>query len=134
MEAHLHGGFCCGIKHISGLSLPAYSTSEKAELTGEATSFNRNPNGNNAVGDMHRELYGEDFFAPAAPKEKYPERLKRMVEFIKANRKHGLIEIVIQKTYQVSWIPHLEALGFKMVTEFTNGNTSAVLQVYHLAH
>jgi hypothetical protein len=133
MRADLHGGFCCGIKHISGLSHPDYMAQSRTALVGEQTSFDRH-DGNAAVNDMHREKYGEDFFCEEAPAEKYPDRLKRVVDFIKKHRKHGLIEVVIQKAYQAKWAGHLEQLGFKMVTEFKNGNTSAMLQVWHLAH
>jgi hypothetical protein len=133
MRADLHGGFCCGIKHISGLSHPDYNACSRTELTGDQTSFGR-VEGNSAVNDMHRERYGEDFFCEEAPTEKYPDRLKRLVGFIKKHRKHGLIEVVIQKSGQAKWTGHLEELGFKMVTEFKNGNTSAMLQVWHLAH
>lgn len=132
MKVLLHGGFCCGIKHIEGLSMPEYAASARAELTGEATSNGRHCL--NAVNDMHREMYGEDFFNAAAPGESNPERLKRMVEFVKSQRTHGLMEAVIQKTNQKKWVPHLEALGFTMVTEFRNSNTSNILQVWHLAH
>lgn len=132
MKVLLHGGFCCGIKHIAGVSLPEYSAEPRTELKGEATSYKRHTL--NAVNDMHRELYGEDFFCEAAPMEKHPERLKRMVDFVKNARSHGLIEVVIQKVNQKKWVPFLEELGFKMVSEFKNGNTSCLLQVWHLIH
>lgn len=133
MKINLHGGFCCGIKHISDLSHPQYTSEGRTPQTGQQTSINRHA-GNPAVNDMHRELYGEDFFNDEAPMEKHPERLKRMVEFIKRERKHHLIEVVIQKVNQAAWVPHLEENGFKMVTEFTNSNTSYKLQVWHLAY
>jgi hypothetical protein len=133
MLANLHGGFCCGIKHISGLSHPDYDAHSREALSGDQTSFDRHSS-SPAVNDMHREMYGEDFFYEAAPKEKLPDRLRRVVGFIKKHRKHGLIEVVIQKIGQAKWASHLEEIGFKMVTEFKNSNTAAVLQVWHLAY
>jgi ribulose bisphosphate carboxylase small subunit len=133
MKVLLHGGFCCGIKTIAGMSMPEYAAAALAATPAtEASTFTTTSMP--ASFDMHRETHGDTVFDEEAPQEKYPERLKRLVAFVKKHRKHGLIEVVISKNSQAKWIPYLEEQGFKMVTEFKNSNTSATLQVWHLVH
>lgn len=135
MKIVLHGGNCCGIKHITNLSnypdmlLAARRAVEKGS---EGTSFGHGFAG--ATNDMrskHQGVADEDFFNEKAPSESYAARLRRFIRFLKRVRPRHLVEIVLNG-YQVAWYPVLEKIEFKKVTEFKNGNTGSTLTVWHL--
>lgn len=134
MYIKLHGGACCGIKHIHSMATqPSAIIDAREALTGDDTSFGRRfPNG---VNDAHADDYPEDFFCAAAPEETYTARLDRLLAFIKGHRGNGgIVEIVLVSSQSV-WFPLLEERGFKRVTPdngVKNYNTSNHLHVFHL--
>jgi hypothetical protein len=132
LKISLHAGNCCGVKHIWGLSYYPDITL-CARKGGGKTSFNDHwSDANNDM--MHSNSNGKcDFFNEAAPKETYAERFSRLVEFIKDNRSHGIIEVVLNSS-QHMWKPILEKHGFKEVTSGKNGNTGHMITIYHLVH
>lgn len=134
MKIVLHGGDCCGIKHIHGLS---YYPSEQvcARKARKRTSYLGNTY-NNALNDMrsHNSNRNYDFFNEAAPKESYEKRFERLVKFVKDKRKHGIIEVVLSNSTQKAWIPIVLREGFKEVSRGTNSNTSVVIVIYHLVY
>lgn len=132
MYIKLHGGACCGVKHIHELGTdPHAMLTARDTLADDQTSFGRH--GCDGVNDAHADTYPEDFFNEAAPKEKRTERLDRLIAFLKANRPHGIIEIVLINL-QNQWFPLLEERGFKKVSEAVNSNTDRTLNVFHLCY
>lgn len=134
MRVQLHGGRCCGIKHIYGLeSYPNMNIAARPALPEKKTSFRPYLGGHN---DMRKTF--QDFFCEAAPKETYAERFKRIVAFIKAKRTTsfggGVIEVVVTNYQETRWKPIFEAEGFKLVSSFKNGNTGSQVRVWHLVH
>src|SRR4051812_5768139 len=122
MKITLHGGDCCGIKHISGLGLMPKMMLCARKAT-YRTSFGFIPF-SPAENDMMRSNRNGrmDFFHLDAPKESYEDRFKRFVEFIKKNRSQGIIEVVLN-TGRVLWVPIIQELGFKPVSSGKNSNT-----------
>lgn len=132
MYIKLHGGACCGIKHIHEMGYhPDEVLAARLAKTGDETSFGRYHH--NGVNDAHADTYPEDFFNDEAPKETRAERLARLLEFLKKHRPHGIVEIVLVSN-QHQWYHTLEGHGFKKVTEAKNSNTSNQLRVFHLAY
>lgn len=134
MKIILHGGNCCGMKHIYGLRThpPGLTCARKGIPT--RTSFGQSPWSGGSNDMMHSNKYGKcDFFNEEAPKESYEERLKRFIAFIKKHRSHGIIEVVLNVT-QTAWIPILKELDFKKVSWGKNSNTANKITVYHLVH
>ncbi len=117
----LHGGKCCGIKHIHGLTNnPLQITSAKRETNPyqhEGTCYTRGKN--------------ENFFSPAAPKETLKDRFVRYVDYLRQVRPQGVVEVVLSQ-YQLKWVPILEELGFKKVTRAKNSNSRGTIIIYHL--
>jgi hypothetical protein len=140
VQIKLHGGACCGIKHIHGMgehpkgcgqSDTCCMLAARSKLTGEQTSFGRSSS--SGVNDAHADEYPEDFFCDEAPQELPIDRLDRMLAFLKKHRKHGIVEIVLILG-QKRWFPVLEERGFTKVTEAKNSNTHNTLFVFHLAY
>jgi hypothetical protein len=137
MKITLHGGDCCGVKHIRGLGVypDMYLTARVAVSKGsERTSIGHGITG--ATNDMRHkqpDTQHEDFFNEEAPKESYNRRLGRMIRFIKHHRSHGLIEIILNPN-QTAWHDKLRRRKFKLVTTFKNSNTGSTLTVWHLAY
>lgn len=132
MHIKLHGGACCGIKHIHALgSDPHYQIVARKALDPTKTSFGRR--GCTGVNDAHADTYPEDFFNEDAPKETYIDRFDRLLAFVKDNRPHGIVEVVLVSC-QDAWFPLIEERGFKLVTKAKNSNTSAMLHVFHLGY
>ena len=135
MKIGLHGGDCCGVKHISGLFYsPNTVLCAREKLARGKTSFGVNKFGP-ANNDMRRknDFSDADFFNEKALKETAGRRLTRMVKFIKKHRPHGVIEVVIS-SYQCEWRPSLKRRGFKLVSEAVNSNTGSTIFVYHLVY
>lgn len=132
MRISLHGGDCCGIKHIHGLGYYP-DTPLAARKARKMTSFGQHWNGGH--NDMiHSNSRGKcDFFNEAAPKESRRERFKRFVEFIKSKRPHGIIETTLN-AHGTQWKPIFAELGFKAVSSAKNSNTSSIITVYHLTY
>lgn len=129
MHIRLHGGYCCGIKHIHGLGhFPSHHIDARSKLSGDETSFGRH--GHTGVNDGHPDDYPEDFFNEEAPDETYEARFERLVEFIKLHRSHGIIEVAVISS-QFQWYPIFKRLGFEKVSEAKNSNTGNQLRVFH---
>lgn len=121
MDVYLHGGKCCGIKHIFGLgSSPNSFIDDKRKTKGIKK--------NESVGYYNSTL---NFFSPSAPQEKYKDRLKRIVGWIIKMRPHGIIEIVLSNFQINFWREHVEALGFTQVSKANNSNSNGVIYVFH---
>lgn len=133
MRISLHGGDCCGIKHIHGLGPHPDHGMLCARKARKMTSFGQKlmP----AVNDMRSRnpRKNEDFFNEAAPQELPKDRFKRFVKFIKKHRAHGIIETVIN-TNQKAWEPVFEKHGFKRVSFGQNSNSYQTIFVYHLVY
>lgn len=133
MRISLHGGDCCGIKHIHGLGYypDTYLSARKKR---KMTSFGQQPY-NNGINDMiHKNARGKsDFFNEAAPMETSEARFSRFVDFIKAKRPNGMIEIVLN-THQMAWKPIITAMGFLSGPSGKNSNTAMVITAYHLVY
>lgn len=131
MRLVYHGGQCCGIKIIK--DFPWLTTdSIKTELTcavkrKEVT--NKDKYGNTVSSN-------DDFFTDEAPKETYPERLDRLINFVRVNRPKHIIEAVLAdgrySNQSYLWGPILEERGFKKVTSALNSNSGNTCHIYHL--
>ncbi len=121
MQAYIHGGKCCGIKHIHELGWnPAEMLPRKKKtrpLKSEATSYMNST---------------RPFFCDAAPKETYEQRLDRILAFIKEKRPRGVIEIVLSDHQLIAWRFKIEERGFKRVTKAKNSNSGVNIHIYHL--
>ena len=121
MQAYIHGGKCCGIKHIQGLGydpddmLPAKRRGKKLKNEGSCYMNSTRP-----------------FFYESAPAETYLKRLERIIAFIHANRPQGVIEVVLTSYQLIHWRPKIEALGFKLVNKCRNSNSGHTIHIYHL--
>lgn len=121
MQAYIHGGKCCGIKHIQGLDydphamLSAKRSGKKLMNEGSCYMNSTRP-----------------FFYEAAPAETYLKRFDRILAFIKANRPKGVIEVVLSDFQLVTWRPLIEERGFKLVTKAKNSNSGQTIHIYHL--
>lgn len=121
MQAYIHGGKCCGIKHIQGLDydpnamLSAKRRGKKLSNEGSCYMNSTRP-----------------FFYESAPAETYLQRFDRIIAFIKTNRPKGVIEVVISDFQLVNWRPLIEERGFNLVTKAKNSNSGQTIHIYHL--
>lgn len=121
MQAYIHGGKCCGIKHIFGLGyhpdemLPRRGKSKKLKNEGSCFMNSTRP-----------------FFHESAPAETYLKRLERIIAFIQVNRPWGVIEVVLSDCQLLHWRPKIEELGFKLVNKCKNSNSGQTIHIYHL--
>lgn len=139
IKIQTHGGRCCGIKSIHGFySGPNGPIAPKKRQRWEA----RTDIDGNSVSR------GYNWYRPKRPKETYLQRLEEYIRYIKEKRPQGLIEITMTE-YQLSgyqycysssekinyaWQPVLDRLGFKLVSKFTNSNTTKTVYVFHLTY
>jgi hypothetical protein len=121
MPIYLHGGKCCGIKHIFGLG---HGPDSYADEKGESP----------APPDEARGFYNSpyDFYTPAAPYEKTIDRLDRYLAYIKEKRPEGVVEVVISDYQFLHWREPLLERGFRLVTTFRNSNSKNKCEIYHL--
>jgi len=121
MQAYIHGGKCCGIKHISGLGyhpeecLPAKKRSKPLKHEGSCYMNSSRP-----------------FFHVPAPAETYLQRFDRILAFIHANRPKGVVEVVLTGTQLLYWRALLEERGFTLVNKCKNSNSGNTIHIYHL--
>lgn len=122
-----HGGRCCGIKTIYGMTYSPVGV-EPALKAHKATSYDltlssKIPNDFN--------IYPHD-----APAETGLERLDRYINYLKSWRPKSLVEINLvsasASSWQNVWDKHLIERGFTAVTTFKNSNTYNDVTVYHL--
>lgn len=127
MRISLHGGSCCGIKHISGLGYDPHNTKgfdacakkeETPKILGDAGGFIRGDEGHN-------------FFWPEAPQESALERLDRYLAFLDEVRPKGICEIVLTGTQLIMWRTLIQERGFVQVNKCYNSNTSHLIYVFH---
>lgn len=108
----LHGGQCCGIKHIAGLGYFPYSRLDPL------------PKGFIA-------------YERSAPSETYVERLDRYLQFLADENPGGIAEVVLAdvegdgKGQLTSWPPILEERGFREVNCCFNSNSGNMIYVFH---
>lgn len=121
MTILLHGGKCCGIKHIYGL--------DSTPLDWEAAKSVTKAPPTESVGYFNSPL---NVFADAAPEETKADRFDRYLSFIKATRPHGIVEVVLSQYQRVRWEDFLFARGFSFVVECWNSNSSNYIYIYHL--
>ena len=121
-----HGGKCCGIKTIHELGMDIVSMEP---AIAKAAERNKDDVAYNDPGQR-------SFFTDAAPHENREARLRRFVDFVAKWRPSHLIEINLNMSEtwigQRCWLPVLEDLGFKKVSEFKNSNSSYQVGVFHL--
>jgi hypothetical protein len=103
MMIAVHGGGCCGVKHIWGLGLAPSGTAYPSTATPMPVGV--------YVADHSR--HNQDLFREAAPKESNGQRFSRLLKWIKKNRPYGIVEVVISTgeydgMNQKAWIPFLE--------------------------
>jgi hypothetical protein len=125
MKILLHGGNCCGIKHICSLGFYPH-TPLAARKPSKRTSINQMPSsGTNDMRSYISNRYrNEDFFCEKAPEETCEKRFGRFVNYIKEKRSHGIIEVVINGKTTTITIFHLNTNGFP----FSNSLTSRKCQ------
>lgn len=121
MQAYIHGGKCCGIKHIQGLGWSPNETIVRKKKTrplkSEASSYMNST---------------RPFFCDSAPAETYEKRLDRIIDFIEAKRPKGVIEVVLSDSQLILWRSKIEARGFELVTKAKNSNSGGTIHIYHL--
>lgn len=123
MEVYLHGGKCCGIKHIFGLGdYPSDDEDRKLKTTQLPTEANSYMNST------------ATFYWPDAPEETKGERFDRYVEFIKKTRPSGVIEVVLSLSQLGGWQEFVEDRGFVRVTTASNSNSHGNIHIYHLSY
>lgn len=130
MKVSPHGGYCCGVTHISGLIVGDF-------LKLEAGDYPQRPEGF---------TYGGSYvWGLKVPEETYKERFRRFVAWRKTVQGQGLIEVTTHDckyplgganyTTQTDWWrEELEKTGFKAVTEFYNSNSGRRVTVWHYAY
>ena len=119
----LHGGRCCGVKHLYGFNNPP-NTALGAMNVAPAQCQN--------IHDDH--CYpGENFYPGPAPQEKAIERLDRILEFLDEKRPNGILQVVLIAHQKLWWHKELvkRKRGFKLVSECHNSNSGNRLYVYH---
>lgn len=131
MMIKLHGGKCCGAKHIHNMGqYPEGVIYSRNALTATQTSWSEPSMG------ASRDMAGgdKDFFNEAAPQEKYIERFDRLIEFLKRWRKHHMVDMILYGTQNTAWKKFLEDRGWVQVAKWKNSNTSNTLYLWVLAY
>lgn len=120
MRLILHGGKCCGIKHIYDLGYSAMDMErakrETTELPDEGARYMSSV---------------RPFFYPAAPAETKGARLDRYLAFLDENRPRGVCEIILSDWQLVGWRSFIESRGFKLVNKCKNSNSGNTIHIYH---
>lgn len=125
-----HGGMCCGIKTIYSMGWGKEALEEKVPALKQT--------GRNSDDIFCRYTKTSDsFFTDEAPEESRVARLDRYIKFVRRHRPQHIIEIVLATDTdgtggQAAWIPHLEKLGFKLVTQNRNSNSGNLCNIFHL--
>lgn len=131
MMIKLHGGKCCGAKHIHGMgAYPEGAIYARKALTATQTSWSEQ-----ALG-ASRDMAGgdKDFFNEAAPIEKYIERFDRLIEFLKNHRPHHMVDMTLCAGQHTAWKKYLEDRDWKQVAKWKNSNTSSTLYLWVLTY
>lgn len=120
MQILLHGGKCCGIKHIFGLEFAPHGTVD-------AKRKNKPPE---YEGDGYV-TSNRNFFHIAAPQESAGERFDRMLEFLDDRRPGGICEVVLADWQRDGWHDFVVGRGFKETTSGINSNSDNTVTIYH---
>ena len=114
-----HGGRCCGIKHIWGM------TNEPAQILTPQAALN-----DSGIGWSHSQ------YSHPRPKEAASDRLDALVDFARCNWPEHIIEVVVADTGYTkqaqNWSDALIERGFKEVNRNINSNSTNTVVVYHL--
>lgn len=120
MRIILHGGQCCGIKHIYSLWYDPTSMLPRKKATkplkNEGSCYMNSP---------------RHFFHPEAPRESYKDRLDRYLAFLDEHRPKGICEIVLSGAQLIAWEKTLLERGFLCVNKCKNSNSGCTVYVYH---
>lgn len=120
MRLILHGGKCCGFKHIYDLGMyPSEDAPRKRKtkkLKNEGDCYMSSP---------------KSFFWEAAPAETKGQRLDRLLEFLDEYRPNGICEIILSAYQLVGWRDFIKARGFVEVNKCKNSNSGNMIYVYH---
>lgn len=120
MRLILHGGSCCGMKHIWGLGydhadmVPRKRRTQK--LKNEGDCYISSP---------------RSFFWLSAPTEPASNRLDRLLEFLDEHRPQGICEIVLNGSQLLGWRDFIEDRGFVQVNKCKNSNSGNTIYVFH---
>ena len=134
MMIQLHGGNCCGAKHIRGLgAYPDMLLSARAKLSEEETSFSPHYGSSNDMRTSN-ENPNKDFFNAKAPKESYKARLNRLIRFLKKHRPHHMVDVILSPSQVLAWEKVLLKIGFVAGPKWKNSNTTRTLQVFYLVY
>lgn len=91
----LHGGMCCGIKHIYSLdNSPSNTCYTKEKTSKEYLSSDR---------DGSTFEVGWNFYWKSRPKETYGERFAAYIDYLAEVRRYGLVEVAIIVPVQSSF-------------------------------
>lgn len=130
MRISHHGGKCCGIKVIHQLGASPEETQPPLTINGARCR-------KDAAGHDVSSL--DNLFRGERPKEKQKDRFKAYLDFLADWRPSGMVEVsIVEKmaggrmNYQERWVPILEKLGFKKVSEWYNSNSTNTVSCYHL--
>lgn len=120
MQVAIHGGLCCGIKHIHGLG------SYPSVIAPPAEKVIHDPE------NTHKNYY--NYYKQAMPRDFAENRFYLLLDWIQSCWIAQLVEVSIYVRSQKDWIPVLEKCGFKKTNEFRNSNTNHICQTWHLAY
>lgn len=120
MRLILHGGKCCGMKHIYNLG---YSATEMESAKRKTMKLKNE-------GDCYMSSV-RPFFYPYAPAETKGARLDRYLAFLDENRPRGVCEIILSDWQLVGWRDFIESRGFKLVNKCKNSNSDCTIHIYH---
>lgn len=120
MRLILHGGKCCGFKHIYDLGEGPSEIEPKKrktkKLKNEGSAYISSP---------------RSFFWPSAPEETKGERLDRLLTFLDDYRPRGICEIILSDWQLVAWRNFIRERGFVEVNSCKNSNSGNRIYIYH---
>lgn len=120
MRLILHGGKCCGFKHIYDLGYYPTEMMPKKRKTKKLPSE-----------DDQYLSSPKSFFYESAPEESKGARLDRLLEFLDEKRPQGICEIILADWQLVGWRDFIKARGFKLVNKCKNSNSGCTIHIYH---
>lgn len=115
----LHGGKCCGMKHIR--LFPPDPTNKCSALHLPEQYFTQ-----------HSAECNENYFRGEAPEETAAERLHRYVEYLRGKNSQGMVEVTMISTQLAYWRKIIEDEGFVEVAKSTNSNTYNTVHLFIL--
>lgn len=125
MDLVTHGGKCCGIKTIR--SFPELPTSL---LPARAAVGSIQVNGHPDIQSVSSNV-AKTFHRAELPSESGADRLDRLIAYVRKHRPSHMIEAVVNHFQLPHWKGTLRSRGFRLVSSYTNSNTSARIYVFH---